>query len=184
MKIIGITGTLGAGKGTIVDYLVTKRDFAHYSARDFINEEVIRRGRPLNRDSQTLTANELRAEHGPGYIIQELYKRALGFKKNSIIESIRTPGEVTSLKEAGDFIFLAIDADPALRYERITKRGSEKDSVSFEKFLTDESREMTSSDPTKQNISAVMAQADYKLINNGTREELEVAIEKILAEII
>ena len=33
MIIIGITGTLGAGKGTIVDYLVKQKGFVHYSVR-------------------------------------------------------------------------------------------------------------------------------------------------------
>ena len=38
MNIIGITGTLGAGKGTIVDYLVQKKGYVHYSVRSFIAE--------------------------------------------------------------------------------------------------------------------------------------------------
>src|SRR3989344_3951257 len=41
--IIGVTGTNGAGKGTVVDYLVSKKGFKHYSAREFIVEEVIKR---------------------------------------------------------------------------------------------------------------------------------------------
>ena len=40
MVIIGITGTLGAGKGTIVDYLKEERGFLHFSARQFIIEEI------------------------------------------------------------------------------------------------------------------------------------------------
>ena len=43
MIIIGITGTLGAGKGTIVDYLVKERGFVHYSVRAFITEEIEKR---------------------------------------------------------------------------------------------------------------------------------------------
>ena len=44
MIIIGITGTLGAGKGTIVDYLCKKRGFLHYSVREFLVEEIKNRG--------------------------------------------------------------------------------------------------------------------------------------------
>jgi len=43
MIIIGITGTLGAGKGTVVEYLQEK-GFRHYSARGFITKEVEKRG--------------------------------------------------------------------------------------------------------------------------------------------
>ena len=49
MITIGITGTLGAGKGTIVDYLIQHRGFVHFSVRAFITEEINRRGREVNR---------------------------------------------------------------------------------------------------------------------------------------
>ncbi len=40
MLIIGITGTLGAGKGTIVEYLEKEMGFDHLSVRDFITKEI------------------------------------------------------------------------------------------------------------------------------------------------
>ena len=40
MIVIGITGTLGAGKGTIVDYLVKNKGFNHFSVRSFIAQEI------------------------------------------------------------------------------------------------------------------------------------------------
>lgn len=180
MRIIGITGTLGAGKGTVVECLVTRHGFTHYSARAFINEAVTRRGRPLNRDTQTQTANELRAEHGPGYIIQSLFERAVRQGHDAVIESIRTPGELDALRASEAFSLWAIDADPRIRYERIVMRASETDHVSFEKFLADEAREMTNRDPAKQNIAEVMARADYRLTNNGSREALEHAVDATL----
>lgn len=41
MHIIGITGTLGAGKGTIVEYLKDKKGFAHFSVREFLKEILL-----------------------------------------------------------------------------------------------------------------------------------------------
>ena len=87
MIIIGITGTLGAGKGTVADYLKNKYGLLHYSARDFIVDEIERRGLPVNRDIMTEVANDLRKLHHPGYIIEQLYNRAITSGKNSIIES-------------------------------------------------------------------------------------------------
>ena len=63
MIIIGITGTLGAGKGTIVDYMVNNLNFVHYSVRGFISEEIKRRGLEVNRDNLTAVANDLRASN-------------------------------------------------------------------------------------------------------------------------
>ena len=80
MLIIGITGTIGAGKGTVVKYLQQK-GFQHYSSRKFITQEIKRRGMPVNRDSMAVVANDLRATHSPSYIAESLYSEAMQ-KKN------------------------------------------------------------------------------------------------------
>lgn len=183
MMIIGITGTLGAGKGTVVEYLTEHKGFDHYSVRAYLLEEIRRRGLPENRDSMVTVANGLRAEHGPAYVTDQLYYRAAERGRNCIIESIRTPGEIASLREKGDFILLAVDADPSVRYERIVLRGSETDHISFETFLANEQREMTASDPNRQNLRVCIGQADHLLTNNGTREELFRQVEAVLGRI-
>jgi len=179
--IIGVTGTNGAGKGTVVDYLVSKKGFKHYSAREFIVEEVKRRGLPVNRDTITYTANDLRATYGPAYVVEELIKRTKADGGNVVIESIRTISEAEVLRKEGGFIF-AVDADPHTRYERAVRRGSETDKVDFETFIAQEERELTSNDPNKQNVLGVVAMADYQLLNNGTLEELQYGIANIFAQ--
>lgn len=179
--IIGVAGTNGSGKGTVVEYLVQK-GFAHYSARDFIVEEVQRRGLPVNRDTITITANDLRALHGPAYVVEQLLARAGGGTGNVGIESIRTVGEVHVLKAAGA-VLLGVDADSRLRYERVVKRASATDAVDFDTFIAQEKRELASEDPNKQNILGVMALADYTLHNDGTLEELHAQVDEILEKI-
>lgn len=183
MLIIGITGTLGAGKGTVVEYLVREKGFVHYSVRAFLLEEINRRGMPGNRDSMVVVANDLRHRHGPSFVTDCLYYEAVKSGKPCIIESIRTTGEILSLREKGRFILLAVDADPELRFRRISERGSETDRIDYETFLSNEAREMTASDPGVQNLKACMELAEYKLINNGSREELFRQTEEILAKI-
>jgi len=183
MLIIGITGTLGAGKGTIVDYLVTRRGFRHYSVRAFLLEEIRRRGLPENRDSMFALGNELRAQHGPAYVVDQLYGQAQAAGGNAVIESVRTTGEVASLRKKGNFILLAADADPRVRYNRIVSRNSETDNVTFETFTGNEQRESVSSDPGVQNLRACIRLADHVLQNNGTVEELYQQLESVLTTI-
>jgi len=183
MIIIGITGTLGAGKGTVVDYLVETKGYTHYSVRAYLLKEIKRRGLPENRDSMVVVANELRGLFGPSYVTDQLYLEAARAGQNCIIESIRTPGEIDSLRKRGNFYLLAVDAEPKLRYHRITERQSETDHIDYQTFLNNEEREMTSVDPHKQNLRACINQADFVLLNNGLRDELYALVETILQKI-
>ncbi|NQU98758.1 AAA family ATPase [Candidatus Woesearchaeota archaeon] len=178
--IIGVTGTLGAGKGTIVDYLVKEKEFKHYSCSGFITEEIVRRGLEVNRDSMVSVGNDLRMKYGPGYVAASLYDQAKKKGCNAVIESIRTEGEVNTLKEKDKFTLFAVDANQRIRYERNKKRESSKDNISYEKFQEQEATEMTSTDPHKQNLSRCKELADYTFINDGTFEELYQKIEKAL----
>ena len=184
MIIIGITGTLGAGKGTIVDYLVNRKKMIHLSVRAFLIREIEKLGLPNNRDSMTFLANKLRAENSPSFIIDELFKEALSQGKDAIIESIRTPGEIVSLREKGSFYLFAVDAQSKIRYERIVQRASETDKISFDTFLANEAREMTSDDPNKQNLKKCISMADFTFDNNGDISKLHQQVEEVLSKII
>lgn len=184
MIIIGITGTLGAGKGTIVDYLQEKFHFEHFSVRKYLTDILVSQGIEPNRDNFTTLANRLRAENNsPSFLIEKLYEEAEKSNKNCIIESIRTVGEIKVLREKGDFYLLAVDADPKLRYERIVLRKSETDRIDFETFIANEQREYDSADPNKQNLSACIKEADYVLENNTDLQNLQHQVDEIIAKI-
>ncbi|MES2780370.1 MAG: AAA family ATPase [Bacteroidota bacterium] len=183
MKIIGITGTIGAGKGTIVDYLTSRHGFKHYSVRGYLIKIIEQRGMPVNRDSMVVVANELRANNKPSFIAEELFNEAFQHGGNCIIESIRTVGEITELKSKGNFTLFSVDADRKIRYERIVKRGSETDMVSYETFEENEEREMKADDPNKQNVGACMKLADIHFLNDGTFDELYQQVDSALGKL-
>jgi len=179
MLIIGITGTLGAGKGTIVDFLVNEKGFSHYSVRGYLLKVIRSRGLEENRDNMVSVANELRKFHGNAYIVEQLYLDAAHSGNNTIIESIRNTGEIEGLRKLGKFILIAVDATPEVRYNRVVFRRSETDRISYEEFLDNEEREMQSTEPSAQNIRACMDLADFNLNNDGSFEELHHQIETI-----
>lgn len=179
--IIGITGTNGAGKGTVVDYLVKHKGFKHYSVREFLYEEIDRRGLPRDRNSTNLVGNDLRKRHGPGYIAEQLLRRVRSDAvPQAVIESIRSVGEAEYLVAHGAILW-GVDADRRTRYERAVLRGSGTDRISFEEFIAQEERELQQKEKFDMNIKGVMAMASVVLHNNGTREELYAQVEQALA---
>ena len=184
MVVIGITGTLGAGKGTIVDYLKTNYGFSHYSVRDFLIQEINKRGLKVDRDSMTIVANDLRLNNSPSYITDQLYLQAIEKNNNCIIESIRTPGEIISLQNKTSFYLFAVDANPKVRYKRITIRKSDTDSIDYSTFLANEAREMNTTDPNKQNLSKCIEMADFVFNNDGDIDNLNDNIKEVLTKIM
>lgn len=177
--IVGITGSFGAGKGAVADYLVKNKGFHHLSARALITEEVKRRGLEVDRDTLTEVANDMRAEGGPTYIYKQLINTAKDLDGDVVIESIRAVAEVKHTKENGGIV-MGVDAEPLLRYERAVSRGSETDHVSYEKWRQQELAEMNTDDPTKQNVFGALELSDYMIENNGTLEELHQKVDDFL----
>lgn len=182
--IIGITGSLGGGKGTVVEYLVTKHGFKHYSSSDLLVEILENRGEVVDRDGMNRVANELRAEN-PAGVPAETYKKyeTVDGKGDAIFESLHNVAEVDFIKNVGGVV-IGVTADSDIRYERIVARGSVKDGVSKEKFIEQQAREeQGSNDPNKSNIFDALKAADFVIENNSTVEELHQQLEKILKQI-
>ena len=180
--IIGLTGTLAAGKGSVVEFLI-EQGFKHYSVRQFLVQEIEKRSLLVNRNNMVEIANELRKKYGPSYIVEKLYELAKESGGDCIIESVRVPGEVEALKRKGEFYLIAVDAEPKLRYERAILRKSETDKISYEEFLSNEKREMESSDPTKQNLKKCIEMSDFVIENSFGLEELKTKVEEIIEKI-
>lgn len=181
--LIGITGTDGSGKGTVVDHLVSKHGFVHYSARAIWIDILAERGMEPTRANMRLVANEMREKYGNDFLITYYLQRLEQEKpERAIIESIRALAEAESLKRAGG-ILLAIDADQKLRYERVQSRRSETDRVTFEEFAAHEELEANDPDPHGMQKRKVMEMADHTIFNDGTIEELVAQTEAFLATI-
>lgn len=184
MLTIGITGTIGAGKGTIVDFLVKEKGFTHYSVRSFLLKEIERRGMPPTRDSMHEVADYFRKNHYPGFIMEQLYEERKKTPGPAVIESQRAIGEIETLQKiADDFYLFAVDANPRVRYNRIVERNSSTDHITYEKFIADEESEMRNTEPWKMNLVECIKRADFVFRNDGNVADLFKKVEQTLKEI-
>lgn len=176
--IIGITGSYCSGKDTVAAYLIQK-GFAHLSLSDILREEAAARKLSPNRETLIALGNELREKHGPGVLAQMALSQMNG--GNIAVSSIRNPSEVAVLRTRPDFILIALDAPQTLRWDRMKARKALHNIATFEQFQQSEQIEQ-SSDSNKQQLHLVISQADKVLINAGTIQELENALEAIIRD--
>ncbi len=181
--LIYVTGTIGAGKGEVVEYLKKKYGMKHYSFRQYYTDELKRRNQPVDRPHMIDLADSLRQTYGNDYVVGELTGEARHGKSDAVIESIRNLGEVAYLKAQGDAVLLAVDAPKEIRFKRINDRGSALDDRTMEQFLADDERENVNADEWRTNILACIKQADFVYNNVGSIEDLHAWIDKIMRNV-
>ncbi|MFQ6069760.1 MAG: AAA family ATPase [Candidatus Aminicenantales bacterium] len=175
IKLLGLTGTNGAGKGEAAAYFVSK-GYAYFSLSDIIREELEKRGVKMSRNNLIKMGNELRNKHGADVLARRVMEK---IKQKSVIDSIRNPKEVEYLKKQPHFFLIAFDAPVEVRYERIKKRGRDESASTLEEFIHKEREEMTG-DEKAQQLRACMAMADVTIINDSTLEDLHCKLEVLL----
>ncbi len=180
MVLLGMTGTDGAGKGTVVKYLTARYGFVHCSARALLTDALTKEGREIDRAGMRQKANELRRAQGDAYLMRTFHECAVmeGWT-HVVVDSLRALAEVEALHDYGGTL-IAVDAEVHVRYERIRVRGSESDFISFEEFIRHEELEMNDPDPHGMQKAAVMRAADHTLMNNGTVEDLVHAVDALM----
>jgi dephospho-CoA kinase len=173
-RLIGLTGTNGAGKGEAAAFFKA-RGYALFSLSDILREELGARGEVITRDNLIRIGNELRERYGPDVLAVRTMAKIGG---PAVIDSIRNTHEVAALRRQPGFILLAIDAPVEVRFARVASRGRDESASDLEAFRKKEGQERTGGE-TSQQLEACMAAADRLILNDGTIPDLHRKLEEI-----
>lgn len=173
-KLIGLTGTNGAGKGEVANFL-KRKGYGYVSLSDVIREELRSKGLEASRDHLIACGNELREKFGPDVLAR---RAAAGIHGPTVIDSIRNPAEVAFLRSLGNFVLVAVDAPLEVRFERARKRGRNESASTLEEFRRKEEQEKTREE-TGQQLDLCLKLADLTIINDGSLEELWQKLEEL-----
>jgi dephospho-CoA kinase len=174
-RLIGLTGTNGAGKGEAAAFLVSC-GCEYHSLSDVIRDALAAEGLEPSRDNLIRKGNALRREGGPDVLARRIVAKIRG---RAVIDSIRNPREIEFLRTQPGFVLIALDAPPAARFERVAKRGRNESAPDLASFLRKEEEE-NGADPDAQQLGRCMALADRILINDGTLDDLHRKLEELL----
>ncbi len=176
---IGVAGLNASGKTEVVN-LLERRGFFRSSLSDVIRESLRADGLEPTRERMIGRGRELRERFGLS-VLAERAQRGLPAGRNHVIDSIRHPAEVESLRAGGDCLLVWVEAGPELRFARSVARGRVGDLATLEDFLETEGRELASEESAGQKLLAVRDMADEVLANDADLPTLERRLAELLA---
>jgi predicted RNA binding protein with dsRBD fold (UPF0201 family)/dephospho-CoA kinase len=131
----------------------------------------------VNEKNVGFIANKLREERGMD-VIAKMCIPVIQRQRSDlvVIDGIRGYAEVLAYKHefGDDFISIAIEASPELRYQRTKKRARLDDAMDYESFLTKDERELG------WGLTEALNNADLRILNQGPLEEFRSLISDIL----
>lgn len=188
MKIIGLSGTNGSGKDTVGQILQEEYGYLFVSLTDILRDELIKEGKPTERENMRELSARWRKEFGLGILIDkaiEILKSKNQVYNGLVMASIRNVGEVEHIHGLNG-IMIWVDADPKIRYQRVTSRNrSSEDEKTFKDFLKEEQDEMrVYGDETTLAVGEVKKLCDISIQNNfdnfeSFKEKIRATLDKL-----
>lgn len=175
--IIGLTGSMGSGKGEVTRVLLAK-GFEYISLSSMVREEARRRGVAEERERLMEVGNSMRAEGGTGVLAKKALEKIMASDHGLwIVDGIRNPAEIVELKTSGMATIVGVRARRDLLVSRILSRARSGDATTEADILAKVDREWGVGEPDDgQQVGRCMENADVTIVNEGTLEELDQKI--------
>ncbi len=161
IKLILLTGMPGSGKDTLSDEL-RRRGYKVIVMSEVLKERYSKEALPGERLMDF--AFRMRKEHGRGVVAKMTLEKIRPEDRVVIINGVRNWEEVETFREFGRAVLIAIHSPPELRYRRLMERRRTED-MKYDDLRKRDFEEL------EMGIGAVIALADYVIVNDGTLEE-------------
>ena len=181
MILIGLMGTIGAGKDVVSDYLVEKYGFQVYRSGDICREIAKERGVEPTRENLQGITNEMYSKHGETFFVDTILKKIeVAGVERAIFNGVRNPidAKVPMEKLGKNFKLVLVDAKPEIRFERLKTRARAGFPTTLEKFKKHEDKEYA-----LFNMRETFSLPHKTLNNNSTLEELYSQTEELVKEL-
>ncbi len=178
-KILALTGEKLGGKDTVAEHLVSRYGAFHVRHSHILDDILRLLDMPVSRRNEIDLGMGLRRVFGEGALNAGLAKRVRESNAELIvINGYRFQDELLNAKRLGART-VYITAPEEQRYQRFLKRQEKADDArqTIEQFRQQEH------EPTEIGIPGLGAQAEFRIENTGTLEELYGKVDEIVKEI-
>ncbi len=180
MKVTAIVGMAGSGKSEAAARF-EQSGFKRIRFGDITDEEVARRGLPLNEENERTVRELLRRENGmAAYAILNKPKIDAALRtSNVVVDGLYSWEEYLFLRESygDDFSVVAVWSSPGTRYSRLAVR--EKRGLTREESASRDKAEIEN-----VNKGGPIAMADFTVVNESNLENLIAETDKIISRVI
>lgn len=177
--ILGITGEMASGKGTIAKHVKLEHNGNVHKFSTILRDVLDRLYLEQSRDNMQALSTVLRKTYGEDLLAKGMYHDAENDEHDLVVvDGVRRMSDITFLKELPHFKLVYVEADMEKRYERIVKRGENPDDAkkTFEEF------KKAHEDESELQIKDLRNYANYIVSNDESYQELYKQVDDIINE--
>lgn len=177
--ILGITGEMGSGKGTIAKHVMQQHGGKSHRFSTILRDILDRVYVEQTRENISTISTILRKNFSEDILAKAMYHDTQNDEHEIVVvDGVRRLADIVYLRELPHFKLIYLEADMQTRYERIVKRGENTDdnAKTFEEFKKDHELE------TELQIKELKNYADFVVDNDGIFADLYKQIDEIITE--
>lgn len=178
--IIGLSGEMGSGKGTVAQYLSHKYGAVSFRFSDVLRDILDRARIEKTRENIAASSRMLRETFGQDILSKIVFQDIERSRhKVVLVDGIRRESDMRYLRGLDNFVLLYIEVNLEKRYERIKRRSENAGdkTKTFEEFKKEQELE------TESTIAPLRTGADFIINNDGVVEELYIKVDELFAQL-
>jgi len=178
--IIGVAGEIASGKDTVGKYIAEKYGALPLRFSQPLRDVLDRMGLEQNRENFAKLSMHLRKAFGEDILSKIILTEAKKSSKNIVVvDGVRRLPDIVHMETDEHFHFVFVEASPEKRYERLIKRRQNTDDATKTPVQFDKDAKLE----TELQIHDLKTRADFVINNDGTLEELQAQVDKIVEEL-
>lgn len=174
-RLWGVMGRMGAGKDAVTDYL-QELGWQEIGMGDIIRGIADERGIEPARDNLDKIQNEYAEKYGKGFLGKMVCDKIKDSEyENIVVNGLRRPEDVYEMEKEYEVLFIGVDADQVIRFDRMSKRGRVGDPETYDDFL-----KMDDNQNKIFGMDEAFEKTDVVIYNNRTLSDLRKKVDKLL----